>query len=87
MSFKKKEFLITLILAVLVASLSGYFLDFPFRIFEPTLCIQLLKGPPWETCYPLKIYWSNALLDFLFWFVVLAAGWWVIKLIKTKKAS
>lgn len=80
--FKKKELLIILILAVLVAVLSGYFLAFPFRIAEPAVCIQLLLYPNGEECYPFIIHWANALLDLAFWFVILAAGWWVVKRLK-----
>lgn len=80
--FKGKELLIILVLAVLVASLSGYFFDFPFRVFEPVVCIQPLTEMFRETCYPSRILWANTLLDLAFWFVVLAVGWWVVKQVR-----
>lgn len=79
---KKRELLIILILAALLTALAGYISDFPFPIFRSVLCIQMLEA----SCPP-RILLANILADFLFWFVVLAAGWWVIKLIKTGKAS
>jgi len=79
---KRRELLIILILAALVAIFFGYFIGFPFQITEPVLCIQMIGA----RCSP-KIHRINALLDFLFWFVVLAGGWWVLRFVwkKTKK--
>jgi hypothetical protein len=32
-----------------------------------------------------NILWANLALDFLFWFLVLAGGWWVVKKLKGGK--
>lgn len=32
-------------------------------------------------------FWLNLVLDFLFWFLVLAAGWWVMKKLKMQKSK
>jgi len=76
---KKKEILVILLLAGLIAIFFGYFIGFPLQITEPVLCIQMIGA----RCSP-KIHWINTLLDFLFWFVVWAVGWWVVKKLKIK---
>lgn len=68
-----RDGLIILISAVLVAGIAGYFAKFPFKLFEPVVCIQPLIEMFRETCYPSKILWTYALLDLAFWFVVLVA--------------
>jgi len=75
--FKKRELLIILILAVLVSALAGYISEFPLPNTWSTPCFL-------EAC-PLRFNLVNILLNFLFWFMVLAAGWWGIKRLKIKE--
>ena len=75
----KKGLLIILILAALLTALAGYISDFPFPIFQSVLCIEML-----EVSCPPRILLANILVDFLFWFVILTAGWWVLKFVLKK---
>jgi hypothetical protein len=72
---EKRELLIVFVLAFVVAALSGYLFSFPLRFYEPVVCIQMIG----VTCTPYKILWANALLDLLFWFVILLVGWWFVR--------
>lgn len=77
---KKKEISIIFVLAGLVTGLGVFFGGLPLRFLEPIFCIQVVG----VKCLPFKINWTNVFLDFLFWFLVLVAGWWVVKWIVDK---
>ncbi len=78
---EKGELLIVFILAVLFTVFAGYLFDFPLRLCEPVVCIQMIG----VTCLPFRILWLNAFLDLLFWFVALGTGWWVFRSFKVVK--
>ncbi|MBL7170291.1 MAG: hypothetical protein ISS48_04685 [Candidatus Aenigmarchaeota archaeon] len=88
---KKKELLIIFVLAVLVTGLSWFFPrefkgehGFPFRFSWGEWGGR--SGPLiYSVDYIIKWSWQNLLLNLLFWFLVLAVGWWIIKKLKTKK--
>lgn len=85
---KKKEVLIVLVLAVSITLGSGFFAHNPCRECRDAF---------YDLGWPLMFYqtggffgvnrwfWSNFVLDFLFWFLVLAGGWWLVR--KLKKRS
>jgi len=90
--FKKKELLVILILAVLVTGLSwqqqerisseGF-----FSLYQGATYIGY--GYPWWfwRCYKTQgcsFLVNYFILDILFWFLVLAAGWWVLKFVLKK---
>ncbi len=79
---KKKEVLVIFVLALLVTWGSGFIARSGCGGFPDALC---------EGGWPLVFhrvggifgtnqwFWSNLILDFLFWFLVLAVGWGVAK--------
>lgn len=92
---KNKEVLIIFALAVLVTKLSvaspfsGLMVfQLPSKLVRRSLFqfliltgVPLFEGPYW---YEMLIFLSLFFLQFLFWFLVLAVGWWV-KMDKNKK--
>jgi len=79
---KKKEILIIFVLAVLATGGSWF--------YTPSSQDCWSRGYPlrfWYYCAPWflhdlpKVIWmtSSFILDFLFWFLVLAGGWWMVK--------
>ena len=95
---KKKEILIIFLLAVLVTLIVGMLtegLPFSFLFFEK-VCLAVIypdgRQPP---CSPLRVDFELVpfILDFLFWFLVLAAlyhvgyrvKWWVVKWLRRKR--
>lgn len=86
---KKKEFLIILILAVLLIGCSG-------AISHPSLGCGDFPDALCESGWPLgfrlvggfagvdRWIWPNLILDFFFWLLVLAAGYWILKLVSKK---
>ena len=95
---KKKEILTIFILALLLTLLSGFRIkrvgfvsDQPKNIPEvvsPFGYPILGFGFPltWFISSPYNnVLFMNLIIDHLFWFLVLAGGWWVVKKLKTKK--
>jgi len=90
---KKKELLIILILAVLVTAGScipllikaefacGWPLPISRRMKEGIYIDDFEFGGGY---YDLEFAGLPFVVDFLFWFVVLAVGWWVVKKLKGK---
>jgi hypothetical protein len=83
---KKKEVLIVFVLAVLATGLGC--------LLIPVQCLEVCAGWPfvvyesvvgWSGDEMTNILWANLALDFLFWFLVLAGGWWVVKKLKGGK--
>ncbi|OQX50852.1 hypothetical protein B5M47_02835 [candidate division CPR3 bacterium 4484_211] len=85
---RKKELLIIFVLAVLVMGGSWFYMppsqDCWSRGYPKEFWIYCAPHSPFQ---PPVVNWllGNLLLDFLFWFFVLAAGWWMVKKLKTKK--
>lgn len=90
MTMERKEFLVIFLLAVLVTWDSGFVShsspgcgNFPDALCAggwPLIFHQV--GGIWGINQWL---WFNLLLDLLFWLLVLAGGWYVVKELKTKK--
>lgn len=87
---KKKEFLIILVLAVLVTGLSWFYVPDSVCGFK-TDCNRGINPTTYHG-WPLRfmthslysgtqIETQNLLLDFIFWFLVLAGGWWMFKFV------
>jgi len=85
----EKELVSILILAVLVTVFLGYFIRFPLSLAEPVSYMERsrITGELVRVSEPARINLDNAFLGFLFWFAVLAGGWWVLRFVwkKTKK--
>ena len=94
--FKKKELLIILILAVLVTGLSWFYVARPFALdalitkrgWLLAYWSHTIGGYDFGTGYlpslPSRWNWLPMVVDFLFWFVVLAVEWWVVTRISWK---
>lgn len=82
---KKKEVLIIFVLAVLLTGVIPFFQGVRLGYGWPLVFVWL--------AFPLPLRWTplNLLLDFLFWFLVLASGWLTVrkmkKLFSTKQAG
>lgn len=83
---KKKEFLIVFVLAILIEETILYFFEpgwigppvtFPVAQFQ-----RLLAGAGASIDIMMCL---SPILALIFWFLVLAVGWWVVKKLKTKK--
>lgn len=95
---KKKEVLFIFVLALLLTFLSGlrikqvgFVSDQPENtpvVVSPLGYQKLEFGFPlaWFISSPhSNVLFMDLIIDLLFWFLVLAGGWWAVKKLKTKK--
>lgn len=91
---KKKEILIIFVLAVLVAGGSWFRVDRPFTLdasvtrrgwplaYWSRTTATFDFGSGHMPSFPPRWSYLSAVVDSLFWFLVLAAGWWVVERIR-----
>lgn len=80
--FKKKEVFIIFALGVLITWASSFIARPGCGNFPDALC-----AGGWPLVFHRvggvmginEWYWFNLILDFLFWFLVLTIGWWIVK--------